>query len=67
MQVKRKLALLVFTSGLALGAASVEAAPIAGVSQAAPAVSASESTTAPMIQKTWWHRRWHRWHHWHHW
>ncbi len=50
MQVKRKLALFAFASGLALAAASAEAAPVAGISQAAPAVSASENTNAPISE-----------------
>jgi hypothetical protein len=74
MQVKRKLALFAFASGLVLAVASAEAAPAAGISQGAPAVSASENTNAPIqpIQKAWWHRHWWYWHHhcwhcWHHW
>lgn len=75
MQALRKLALAICLSVFAFATPNfVQAAPIAGISQAAPAVTAGEnsSNTAPMVQKAWWrcwhcyHRwGWHRWHYWH--
>ena len=68
MQVQRHLVLLACVSCLAIATANIaDAAPAAGISQAAPAVAASETTSngTPLIQKTWWYH-WHHWHHWHH-
>jgi hypothetical protein len=74
MQILRKLALAICLSIFAFAMPNLaQAAPLAGISQAAPAVAASETSqnALPMVQKAWWHRwgwhhwGWHRWHYWH--
>lgn len=70
MQTLRQLALLACLFGAGLGMAnSAQAAPAAGIIQAAPAVTASATApSTPLIEKAWWyHRCWHCWHRWHYW
>lgn len=70
MQTLRKLAIIMCLSIFAFAVPEMaQAAPTAGISAAAPAVAASETSqmTSPLIQKAWWHRCWHCWHRWHYW
>ncbi len=79
MQLKRRLTFAVCAvSGLMIaGTTFAQAAPLAGVVQAAPSVVSTEASpgAGPLVQKAWWHRCWHcgwhwrrwHWHHWHRW
>ncbi len=75
MQVTRKLVFVTCAvSCLTIGVASfAQAAPVAGVVQAAPAVVTTETShAAPLVEKAWYRcwrcgwrwRHWHRWHRW---
>ncbi len=83
MQLARKLALTVCAvSSLAITVNLAEAAPEAGIGQAATSIQSTEASpgAGPFVQKAGWHHwhHWHRcwhcgygwhhhWHHWHHW
>ncbi len=74
MQFIRKLALTACAvSSLAITVNLAQAAPGAGIGQAATSVLSTEAApgAGPFVEKAWWHH-WHHWHHWgwhhhHHW